>query len=117
MDINLAIVGSRIFEDYETLEQTVDEIRTRFNVVKIVSGGAKGADSLAEKYAKENNIETMIFYPNWAKYGKKAGFLRNETIVDNSDMILAFWDRISNGTKHTITIANAKNKRVLIKEF
>lgn len=117
MDINLAIVGSRIFEDYKMLKQTVDEIRMRFNVVKIVSGGARGADSLGERYAKENNIETLIFYPDWTKHGKKAGFLRNVTIVDNSDMILAFWDRVSNGTKHTITIANAKNKRVLIKEF
>lgn len=117
MDITLAIVGSRSFNDYERLKKIIDYIRTKFNVVKIVSGGARGADSLGAEYATKHNIELVVFPAEWDRLGKSAGYVRNEKIVDNSDFIVAFWDGVSKGTKHTINIAERKNKRLLIKEF
>ena len=65
--IILAIVGTRTFNDYKLLKKKVDEINKKTKINMIVSGGAKGADKLAEKYAKENKIPTKIFIPNWKK--------------------------------------------------
>ena len=73
-----------------------------------MSGGAKGADSLAEKYALENNIETEIFYPDWDKDGKAAGFIRNNQIIKNSNIVFAFTNG-SNGTQNSINIAKKLN--------
>ena len=59
--MKIAIIGSRTFEAYDLLVNALKE----YNITEIVSGGANGADSLAEKYAKENNISAKIFYPDW----------------------------------------------------
>jgi hypothetical protein len=110
----VAVIGSRTFQDYSLLKATLDQIP---GIQLIVSGGAKGADSLAEQYARENGIETPIFKPDWRKHGKIAGFLRNTTIVENSDMVVAFWDGVSNGTKNSIQTAGRLNKITIIKIF
>lgn len=107
-----AVVGSRIFADYNKLAAYLDTIKDKITL--IVSGGAKGADSLGERWAYKNSIPTLIFKPDWSKYGKGAGFIRNEDIVKNSDMILAFWDGKSKGTEHTINLAKQYNKPVHI---
>jgi len=109
--MKLAVVGSRIFKDYDRLKRELDKF-PKINV--IVSGGAVGADLLAERYAEENNIETQVYYPYWEKYGKKAGFIRNRQIVDNCDSLIAFWDGESKGTKMSIDLAKAQNKLFLI---
>jgi hypothetical protein len=110
--MKLAIVGSRDFNDYEFLKKTVEPIKK--NVTLVVSGGAKGADSLGERWAKENNIPTQIFYPDWNKYGKSAGFKRNVEIVDNCDAVVAFQINESKGTQHTINIATDKGKKIKV---
>jgi hypothetical protein len=116
MDIKivLAVVGGRNFSDYALLKKELD-LFTQSNIVtKIVSGGAKGADSLAEKYAKDNNLEILIFKPDWNKYGKAAGIIRNEDIIRESTHIIAFWDKKSTGTKNSIDRAIKANKSVKI---
>lgn len=100
--MKVGIIGSRGFNDYQMV---CDEMNTISNEVDlIVSGGAKGADMLGEKWARENNKETLIFKPEWDKYGKRAGFVRNQDIVKNSDMVIAFWDGNSKGTKSSIDL-------------
>ena len=110
--MNLAIVGSRTFNDYELLKKETDIfIKENSTIITcVVSGGAKGADSLGERYAREYNIPTKIFYPNWDLYGKKAGYLRNIDIVKNADLVIAFWDGVSTGTKSSIKLAKEQNK-------
>lgn len=103
--MKLAVVGSRGFNDYELLKSKLDVIHKTEVINCIVSGGAYGADTLAEKWAKENNVQTLIFLPDWNKYGKSAGFIRNELIVQNCDTVMAFWDGKSRGTKLTIELA------------
>jgi hypothetical protein len=76
----------------------------------VVSGGAPGADSLAEKWAKENKKMLTIYPADWLNLGKRAGYVRNTDIVKNSDMIIAFWDGNSKGTKHTIGLAQKMGK-------
>jgi hypothetical protein len=115
--MKLAVVGSRTFNNYDLLKCKLDVIHEKKVITCIISGGAKGADSLAEKWSKENNIETLIFKPDWDKYGKRAGFLRNEDIIKNSDAVVAFWDGISHGTKNDIDLAKKYNKPCLIVRF
>ena len=104
--IRIIVAGSRDYHDYELMESIIDAVRMRENKpVAIVSGGARGADKLGEKYAKEHNLELHIYEANWSKYGRGAGFVRNEEMADNADMLLAFWDGKSNGTKHMIRTA------------
>ena len=86
--MNVAVVGSRTFDDYQILKQVLDELK----ISKIISGGARGADLLAEKYAKEFKLETKIFLLNWKKFGRGAGVIRNKDIVYYSNFVVAFWD-------------------------
>lgn len=110
--MKIAVIGSRTFNNYELVEKVLDSFP---NIDLIVSGGAKGADYLGEKYAYFHNIKKLIFKPEWDKYGKKAGIIRNKDIIDNADIIIAFWDGKSTGTKHSIEYAKKKNKKLIIK--
>jgi hypothetical protein len=114
--MKLAVIGSRGFNDYELLKLHLNNVIQNNRVTHIVSGGALGADSLAERFAKENNIETLIFLPDWKTHGKAAGFIRNKDIVSNADMVVAFWDGKSKGTKHSIDLANKSKTPLLIVE-
>jgi hypothetical protein len=109
--MRIGVIGSRSFLDYKLLEMTLNKISDRTQISSIISGGAKGADSLAEQYANLNNIDTTIFKPDWS-FGKGAAAIRNIKIVENSDIIVAFWDGVSKGTKMTIDIATSKNIKV-----
>jgi hypothetical protein len=108
--MKLAVVGSRDFSDYELLKSKLDIIHKTQIITLIISGGAQGADSLAEKWAKENNVKTSIFYPDWNQFGKSAGYKRNVEIVKNADAVIAFWDGTSKGTKITIDLAKTLEK-------
>ncbi len=82
-----AIIGSRTFDNYSLVEETMDKFD---DIELIVSGGAKGADSFGERYADENGIEKLIFHADWKNLGKKAGPLRNTDIVKNADVLVCF---------------------------
>jgi hypothetical protein len=112
--MKLAVVGSRGFNDYELLKHKLNVIHEKRGIILIVSGGAIGADSLSEKWALENNVPTKILYPDWNKHGKKAGYIRNVEIVQNSDALIAFWDGVSKGTEHSINLARAQGIPVSI---
>ena len=109
--MKVAIVGSRSFTSYPTLKRAMSSIK---GITEIVSAGAKGADTLGEMYAKETGVPCRIFYPDWKLHGKYAGFLRNEDIVRAADVVVAFWDMESKGTKHTINTARKLGKKVYI---
>ena len=108
-----AVIGSRDFNNYAVLENELD----KHQISKIVSGGAKGADQLAERYAQEKSILIQIFKPDWTKYGKSAGVIRNKEIISNCDAVIAFWDGKSKGTKSSIDFANKKEKQVAVMAF
>lgn len=110
--MKIAIIGSREFNDYHLLQNTLETHKDKIHIV--VSGGARGADSLGERWAIENKKETLIFRPDWDKYGKRAGYIRNEDIIKNSDCVIAFWNGISKGTKHSIDLASKYKKPIKI---
>lgn len=105
----VAIVGSRDFVDYGFFESKVKHILQNITAeIIIVSGGAKGCDSLAARYAKENNHSLIEFLPDWDGLGKKAGFVRNKEIIDQANMCIAFSLNDSPGTKSSIQLATQK---------
>lgn len=117
--MNIVVAGSRTFTDYNLLETTLDELISKYNITEpvIVSGTCSGADKLGEWYAYNRNYKVLQFKPDWKKYGKGAGFIRNKAMGDNSDILVAFWDGKSQGTKNMIEIMQKQNKPIIIKYF
>jgi hypothetical protein len=111
--MKVAIVGSRGFHDYEMLKREVLAKVDISKVTEIISGGAIGADFLAEKFGQEHNIKVTIFKPDWST-GRGAGIIRNKTIVESSDVVFAFWDGESKGTKSSIGLADRLEKQVFV---
>ncbi|MDR2572932.1 MAG: SLOG family protein [Desulfovibrio sp.] len=107
--MNIAVIGSRTFNDYQTLESVVLVVLKEKSAnppdVTIMSGGAKGADSLARDFAQKHGAKYLEFLPDWEKHGKSAGIIRNADIVKNSDFVVAFWDGQSRGTRHSLEFA------------
>lgn len=117
--MKIAIVGSRDFNNYDYLENRCNKfIKDIKEDIIIVSGGARGVDSLAQEYAKRKGFPILIYYPKWkdsrGHFDRSAGFKRNVLIVDNSDITLAFWDGESLGTRYTIDLATKKGKKVKV---
>lgn len=116
--IKVIIAGTRDFNDYDFLKKNVDYFLQGINPnneeIEIVSGNARGADKLGERYAKEHNLPVKLFPANWDKYGKRAGYLRNQEMANYSDMLIAFWDEKSKGTKHMIDIAKKQGLTVIV---
>lgn len=114
----IAVVGSRNFSNYGYFKAIMKKFLSNFHEPILVSGGASsGADMFAEKYAKEEGIEILIFPADWDKHGKAAGFIRNKDIWDSSDRGIAFWDGESKGTAHSFDIAKKQKKKLYIVEY
>ena len=107
------MIGSRSFNDYALMSQTLN----KHFIYQIVSGGARGADSLGADYANEKNIPLLEFIPDFDKYGKKAPMIRNKDIIRASDIVVAFWDNISPGTRHALEFAKTLGKKTIIISF
>jgi len=111
----IAVVGSRRFTSYDTLVDVLAEHVTSLDA--LVSGGAAGADSLARKYAIEYGLKIVEYLPEWKKYGRAAGPIRNKLIVDDADVLIAFWDQKSKGTNNSIALARKKGIPTLVYDF
>jgi len=121
--LKFGIVGSRNFTDKEFFMHKVNEVIALEGMpVVVISGGAIGADALAEEWAKENAIEFQVFKPQHKDFPKSirrfaAPHARNTLIAEHSDVIISFWDGQSTGTKDTINKAIALSKKVYIFEI
>jgi len=107
--MRIAIIGSRDFNDFYAMKWFITSmIQVNRNDI-IISGGAEGADTLAEKFAELYHLKTQIYYADWNKYGKQAGPMRNHDIIANADICFAFkTHEDSKGTNHSIQLANDK---------
>ena len=104
--MKLIVAGSREFENYAIVERSINQfIQTYGPIREIVSGTARGADQLGERYAKKHNIALKQFPANWDLYGKSAGYRRNEQMAKYANACLVFWDGISRGTMHMRDLA------------
>ena len=113
--MKLSVIGSRNFENYEILANEI--LKLNLKISSIISGGAKGADTLAERWANENNIPIILYKPDWKKYGRAAGLRRNENIIESCDFCLAFWDGKSKGTKFSIDLCKKLKKPIKVVIF
>lgn len=110
----LIIAGSRTFDDYLMLSAVAENLPY---FQEIVSGGAKGADKLGERWAKNRAINISRFDADWHKYGKGAGMMRNWEMADYADALLAFWDGKSRGTADMIKKARHRSLKVWIFQY
>lgn len=106
--MKVIIAGSREFSDFPLLYSKCDEILESHTDIEIVSGTAKGADKLGEHYASLKGYSVTQFPADWEKHYRKAGFIRNEQMANYGEMLIAFWDGESKGTKHMIDLAKSK---------
>lgn len=128
-ELRVLVSGSRTFDDYDVLRKSLNHHIGSYIKkngleglsVSIVDGGAKGTDKLAEKYAKEKDYNSYIFYAAWEEKGKGAGYIRNSEMlyfaIDKGvekSLLVAFWDGSSKGTKHMIDLASKKGVETII---
>ena len=107
--MKLLIAGSRSISDFDLTEYIPDDTEL------IISGGAKGVDTIAEKYADKHKISKLILYPNYCLYGRAAPIKRNEIMVDLADSVLVIWDGKSKGAMYTAEYAKKKGKKTVIR--
>jgi len=112
--MRVAVIGGRDFKDKDYMFFVLDKYNEKHGISHIVSGGAKGADSLAESYAKNRYIPYTVYPANWRKHGKGAGFIRNSQIANDCDALLAFPTKNSVGTYDTVDKAKKAGKKVYV---
>ena len=115
----LIVAGSRSFNDYDLLKRKLDHLLANKDLatVHIVSGTARGADQLGERYAKERGCQLDLFPANWARYGRSAGYERNARMASHADALVAFWDGSSPGTRNMITTMQTLDKPGRLVEY
>ena len=120
--IYILVAGSRNYYNYSEFKNVMDYTNNKYHITEIISGGARGADSLAERYAKENNIPIKVFPANWDMYGKTAGFIRNTEMHNylknfKDRMCICFWDGQSHGTVHNFKLCKNNNTKLVCYNF
>ena len=116
-DYRVIIAGSRSFNDYELLREqclSILQEKMRTHRVIIVSGHARGADSLGERFANEFRLPFELHPAKWRLHGKAAGMVRNAEMAKCSDALIAFWDGESRGTRHMINFARKRGLEVSV---
>jgi len=103
--MKVIIAGGRKYNDYDSLKKYCDYILQNSNDIEIVCGTAYGADKLGEQYGIENEFKIKYFKPDWDKFGKSAGFIRNDEMAKYGDAAIVFWDGKSKGSKHMIDLS------------
>ena len=106
--MKVAVIGSRGLP-VDRLEDYLPE-----GVTEIVSGGARGVDTCARNYALSHGLTLTEFLPEYNRFGKGAPLLRNIAIIEHADLVLAFWDGRSKGTKFVIDCCKKRNIPVAV---
>jgi predicted Rossmann fold nucleotide-binding protein DprA/Smf involved in DNA uptake len=109
--MRVAVIGSR---DYAKLHLVRKLIETLPPGCTIISGGARGVDTVAEEAARTRGLAVEVFPAEWRKYGRGAGIRRNQGIIACADVVLAFWNGVSPGTEHSIQLAKSLGKPVQV---
>lgn len=120
----IIVAGGRDFNDVGLLSKSLDKLLTGLNDdIQIISGAARGADSLGEEYAVKNGYQVAVFPADWNRHGKRAGYLRNMQMAQYAirdackGMLVAFWDGESRGTKHMIELATGYGLEVYVVRY
>ena len=114
--IKVIVCGGRDFSDLGLMTQILNHYIGGYakTKVELVSGGARGADTLAIYYGAINHIPINVYYADWNRHGKRAGYLRNAKMAQVATHCIAFWDGKSRGTKHMIDLARKNSLLTLV---
>lgn len=119
--MKVIVAGGRNFNDYALMKERLDHYFQNLNKdeLVIISGKASGADSLGERYAKENGIKIEGYPANWKRYGNAAGPIRNKQMIveGKADALVAFWDNTSRGTGGMIKLAEEHGLHVRVVRY
>ena len=111
METRIIVCGGTDFNDYDNLCKNLDVLLKSYKEIRLVSGHAKGTDTLAERYAAEKGIPIRVFPAEWEKYGRAAGPIRNRAMLDyakeGKPVVAAFWNGRSRGTGNMLKLAEA----------
>jgi hypothetical protein len=108
------IAGPRFVTNYQILLDAVSEVQQHWTITTVISGTARGVDSLGERWAKENGIPLERYPADWERYGRTAGPIRNREMAEVAEALLAIWDGKSTGTGHMIRTGQKRKFRVHI---
>jgi hypothetical protein len=110
--MKVIIAGSRDITDYNVVKEAMDSFMEKLDyqgpmlaITEVVSGTARGADSLGEEWANNRGVPIKRMPANWAHHGKSAGYIRNSEMAMYADALVALWDNKSRGTGHMIDLA------------
>lgn len=104
--MKVIIAGGRDFDDFDLVENAMSPLRRRVRLdMEVVSGRAKGADRLGELWAEVYRVKVIQYPADWDQYGKAAGHKRNYAMARYADVLMAFWDGESRGTRNMIDTA------------
>jgi hypothetical protein len=117
MSFRVVVAGSRSFADFGLLCERLDVFLSQRSEVVIVSGGARGADRLGERYAALRGLPVERFPADWARYGRSAGFRRNKAMAEQADAVVLFWDGQSPGTAQMLSLAQSRGLPVRVVLF
>jgi predicted Rossmann fold nucleotide-binding protein DprA/Smf involved in DNA uptake len=109
--MKVAIIGSRNYAKLHLVQKMVEVLPPG---CILISGGARGVDTIAEEAARSRGLTVQVFPAEWRKYGRGAGIRRNRDIIAHADVVLAFWNGISPGTEHSIQLAKSLGKPVQV---
>lgn len=117
--IKVIVAGSRGFDDYKRLKIELDLVLRRYKPeeIEIVSGTARGADRLGERYAAERGCSVKAMPADWDRFGKSAGYRRNADMAKYADACVVFWDGKSPGTKHMIDLATKEQLKLRVIKY
>jgi len=103
--MKILVCGGRDFNNQAIFNQAMEHYIPKTTLV--IHGAAKGADTLADNWAKENGLPIEAYPANWDKYGKRAGYIRNVQMLNEGkpDMVIAFPG--GKGTEMMINLAHA----------
>lgn len=113
--MKVAVIGTRCETGLASVWHDLDRARARWGDFTVVSGGARGVDTFAALWAADRGLTMVEFLPDYFAHGRRAPLVRNQTIVDNADRVIAFWDGKSGGTAYTIRLAKEAGKPVYIR--
>lgn len=108
MRFHVIIAGGRDFADYGLLQSKCDKFFQEKKPTAIISGLARGADTMGARYARERGIPVLEFPADWERLGRRAGMVRNLQMLEATDAVVAFWDGQSRGTAHMINEAKKR---------
>ena len=112
--MKVVVAGSRTFHNRQLVFDVLDQWMRAGEIKEVISGCAAGPDDWAIEWAEQNGVPVDKHPAEWDIYGKSAGFIRNAEMAAIGDILLAFWDGQSKGTKHMIDCMSRKNKKVWV---